>query len=185
MGTAQVIVKMDKMGNGKEIRVNRLGECTEFDLKAFTQTNFRHMCILSGCDYVSNVAGIGMMKAHKLVQRHRDPGKIFKALKLDSSVDFPPNYPEYFRRADLTFQHQRVYDPVSKTVVPLQPFPAQIDGDSLDFIGPPIDPVDAVLICTGQVDPLTRVSFEDISSTSTVVLLLLLTPILSFAEFLY
>lgn len=151
---------MDKFGNGKEIQLNLLGENTEMNFQTFTHTNFRHMCILSGCDYVNNVAGIGMVKAYKLVSKFRDPAKIFKALKLDTAVDFPPNYPEYFRRADLTFQHQTVYDPLKKKVTPLTPFPDKVDPRSMSFVGTLLDDELAQLVCTGVVDPNTHIHFE-------------------------
>lgn len=131
------------------------------DLTTFTQTNFRHMCILSGCDYVSNVAGIGMARAHKLVHKFRDPAKIFKALRLDANVDFPPNYPEHFRRADLTFQHQCVYDPNTQRLIPLNPFPPHVEVAALQFIGAFYDDALAVRVCTGEVDPVTYEPFED------------------------
>jgi exonuclease 1 len=68
-GCSRVLFKMDKFGNGKEVRFSRLHECQKpinylhFDLKMF-----RHMCILSGCDYLPSVAGMGIRTAHSFIK---------------------------------------------------------------------------------------------------------------------
>jgi 5'-3' exonuclease len=38
------------------------------------------MCILSGCDYVPRVSGIGPIKAYKLIQDHKTMEKIVEYL---------------------------------------------------------------------------------------------------------
>jgi hypothetical protein len=40
-------------------------------------------------------------------------------------------FEEEVRRAELTFEHQLVYDPATQALVPLQPYPADIDVSSL------------------------------------------------------
>ena len=45
--------------------------------KGFTIDSFRHMCILSGCDYLASVPGIGLGKALKLMKRfNKDPYRV-------------------------------------------------------------------------------------------------------------
>ena len=61
---------------GKQICLEDLSRNKALDFSTFSHTNFRHMCILSGCDYVSNVAGIGLKKAYLLVKKHRSPKKV-------------------------------------------------------------------------------------------------------------
>ena len=39
-------------------------------LQNFTLDEFRHMCILSGCDYLPSVPGIGLTTAHKLMKKY-------------------------------------------------------------------------------------------------------------------
>lgn len=34
------------------------------------------MCILAGCDFLPNVAGVGIKKAHAMMRRHRDFVKV-------------------------------------------------------------------------------------------------------------
>lgn len=52
-----------------------------------------------------------------------------------STVSVPPLYEESFKKAILTFQHQRVYDPITEDIVHLSDISNNI-GDDLDFLGP-------------------------------------------------
>ena len=47
----------------------------------------------------------------------------------------PPLYEDSFKKAMLTFLHQRVYDPVKEDIVHLSDLSEYIDED-LDFLGP-------------------------------------------------
>lgn len=60
--------------------------------------------------------------------------QVIKHLKF-SAIVVPPLYEESFRRAILTFLHQRVYDPITEDIVHLSDLPDNIDED-LDFLGP-------------------------------------------------
>lgn len=60
--------------------------------------------------------------------------QVIKHLKY-SSVDVTPLYEESFKKAILTFKHQRIYDPVSEDIVYLSEPIGIADGD-LDFLGP-------------------------------------------------
>ncbi len=37
------------------------------------------MCILAGCDFLPNLQGVGIKKAHALVRKHRDFVKVRQA----------------------------------------------------------------------------------------------------------
>lgn len=47
----------------------------------------------------------------------------------------PSLYEESFKKAKLTFRHQRVYDPIKEDIVNLTDVSDNNDGD-LDFLGP-------------------------------------------------
>lgn len=55
------------MGNGIEVDLERLGDVEELNFKKFTSDMLLTCCILSGCDYLDSIKGIGFKKAHKLV----------------------------------------------------------------------------------------------------------------------
>lgn len=63
---------MDKQGHGLEIDQSNLGRCRSLG-NIFTEEKFRYMCILSGCDYLASLHGIGLGKACKLLRLAKDP----------------------------------------------------------------------------------------------------------------
>lgn len=63
---------MDQFGNGLEIDQTRLGMCRQLG-DVFTEEKFRYMCILSGCDYLSSLRGIGLAKACKVLRLANNP----------------------------------------------------------------------------------------------------------------
>lgn len=60
--------------------------------------------------------------------------QVIKHLKYNS-VEVTPLYEESFKKAILTFRHQRVYDPVNEDIVHLSE-PMGITVEDLDFLGP-------------------------------------------------
>lgn len=62
---------MDHFGNGVLIEQSRLNEVMEIQSGFYTFEKFRYMCILSGCDYLSSLQGIGLGKAAKVFKRAR------------------------------------------------------------------------------------------------------------------
>lgn len=67
-----MFLKIDKFGNGLEIDQSRLGNCKQLG-NVFTEEKFRYMCILSGCDYLPSIHGIGLAKACKLLKLANNP----------------------------------------------------------------------------------------------------------------
>jgi exonuclease-1 len=67
---------LDKYGNAKEIRLADLGAAKEMDLVNFTSQMLRHMCILSGCDYIDSIVGLGPKRAHAFIKKFRDINKV-------------------------------------------------------------------------------------------------------------
>lgn len=67
-----MFLKIDKFGNGLEIDQARLGNCKQLG-NVFTEEKFRYMCILSGCDYLPSIHGIGLGKACKLLKLANNP----------------------------------------------------------------------------------------------------------------
>ncbi|KAK1170989.1 exonuclease 1-like [Acipenser oxyrinchus oxyrinchus] len=154
-GCKKVLLKMDKFGNGLEIDQACLGKCKQLG-DVFTEEKFRYMCILSGCDYLASIPGIGLAKACKLLKMANNPD-IIKVIKkigqyLKMSVTVPDEYIEGFTRANNTFLYQLVFDPISRRLVPLNPYPDDIDPKSLSYAGHHIGDKDAFQIALGNVD---------------------------------
>ena len=88
-------------------------------------------CILSGCDYLDSLKGIGFSKAVKLVTAYgTDLESIMKEVQLLGLAVDKANYLSDFAKARSTFKHQVVYDPVSESLVYLN------ESDKvLDYVG--------------------------------------------------
>lgn len=161
-GAPRVMFKMEKTGDGDEITRDALWSLSSPSFANWTPAMFRHMCILMGCDYTPSITGLGPKKAFGLVSKFKDIERILAAVKLDTkSFTVPPDYDERFRQADLTFQHQRIYDPVAKRMATLTPLPDALLSALLDFLGPPLPPEVCHQIATAQLDPYTKQPYPE------------------------
>ncbi|KAM5587796.1 hypothetical protein ABKV19_006308 [Rosa sericea] len=133
-GCPRIIYKMDKFGQGVEFQYSRLPRNKDLSFAGFTKQMVLEMCILSGCDYLQSLPGMGLKRAHALIKKFTSYDKVIKHLKY-STVSVPPLYEESFKKAIMTFQHQRVYDPVSQDIVHLSDLSVDVE-ENLDFLGP-------------------------------------------------
>lgn len=152
-GCPRIIYKMDKFGQGVEFKNALLQHNKELNLAGFTQMMLLEMCILSGCDYLQSLPGMGLKKAHALMKKFKNHENVIKHLKYNS-VDVTPLYEESFKKAILTFRHQRVYDPVSENIAHLSE-PVGITDEDVDFLGPLLPQHVAKGIAEGDIDPFT------------------------------
>lgn len=58
-GCERVFFKMDNKGYGNEVNIKNIGLISNPSFKSFTKDDFVNTCILSGCDYLESVKGIG------------------------------------------------------------------------------------------------------------------------------
>nr|ABY56082.1 exonuclease [Cucumis sativus] len=133
-GCPRIIFKMDKFGQGVEFRYDMLQKNKDLNFSGFTKQMILEMCILSGCDYLPSLPGMGLKRAHALIKKFLSYEKVIRHLRY-STVAVPHLYEESFKKAILTFQHQRVYDPITEDIVHLSQISDHIEDD-LDFLGP-------------------------------------------------
>lgn len=67
---------MDEFGDGTLVDLDDLPKLKDLKMHEFTLEKFRHMCILSGCDYLPSIKGIGLKTANKLVRKHSTITKV-------------------------------------------------------------------------------------------------------------
>ncbi|NXT13225.1 EXO1 Exonuclease, partial [Prunella fulvescens] len=154
-GCKKVFLKIDKFGNGLEIDQTRLGNCKQLG-NVFTEEKFRYMCILSGCDYLPSIHGIGLAKACKLLKLANNPD-IIKVIKkmgqyLKMNITVPEEYIQGFTRANNTFLYQLVFDPVNRKLVPLNAYEDDIDPETLTYAGRHVGDDTAFQIAIGNID---------------------------------
>lgn len=69
-GCKTLLLKMSQFGDCIEIKRERFAKVTgQITLHGFTDDDFRHMAILSGCDYLASINGVGIITAHRLLRR--------------------------------------------------------------------------------------------------------------------
>ena len=141
-GVKRVMFKMDKAGNGIEVDLSRLGEVEELNFRNFTDDMLLTCCIVSGCDYLDSIKGIGFKKAHKLVfECGDDIQKILKMVRREGRLLVPADYEKTYEKAFLTFKFQLVYSPEKRELVHMNDPKTHPLGKllqnypSLDFLG--------------------------------------------------
>jgi exonuclease 1 len=104
-GANKVLYKFDQ---------NYVREFNQECLEKARDTRFKEkildICVLSGCDYLESIRGVGIVMAHRLLSAKDSVEEVIEDLRNIRNV--PENYAEEFRRARKTFLHQIVYDPV-------------------------------------------------------------------------
>lgn len=94
--------------------------------------------MLSGCDYLPSIPGIGVKTAHRMLRKYKTVekvstdwqgqithGQLLQSLRLEGAHVVPQNYAAEFTQAELAFIFQRVYHPGKKRLVPLNDFPEE------------------------------------------------------------
>lgn len=79
----------------------------------YFQENILEICILSGCDYLDSIKGVGLVTAHRRLKEAGTVGR-FVDMMASLSKDIPENYLEGFHRARATFLHHIIYNPLTK-----------------------------------------------------------------------
>jgi exonuclease-1 len=96
---------MDRSGRGYEIDLDELENVSDYDFKNFKGDTFLTLCILSGCDYLESIKGIGFKKAFKLIHEFGDDiSAILKKMRREGKYIIPLDYEKNFERAMLTFK---------------------------------------------------------------------------------
>lgn len=156
-GCRNVLFKLDGEGNCVSISRDDFPRCREYNFAAWSDAEFRQMAILSGCDYLDSIPGLGLKTAYRLLRKYKTAEKVrmpptflllitradelFRSqvvqfVRLEGQLTVPRDYLAEFRRAELTFLHQHVFDPVTRSLTHLNPLPEGMTLAQLPFIGP-------------------------------------------------
>ena len=103
----QVLVKLGGNGVGEMFELDKI--LTGLQV---TMTQFINGCIAAGCDYLTNVRGVGINKAFTYVRSDQ----LFVELKKKGADD---HYVDLFGKAFAVFQHQTIFNPALAVHQPL------------------------------------------------------------------
>ncbi|XP_017780251.1 PREDICTED: exonuclease 1 [Nicrophorus vespilloides] len=165
-GCRNIFFKLDDSGAGEVYTQTKLWSALQLTQpEKFEFRKFRHACILSGCDYVQNLPGIGLVKSWKFMCQiiNSDIRKFL--LKIPLKLNMPnlvvdDDYIENFVMADIAFSCQEVFDPKLKLRVPVNlPSVNEIrDEDYSEFIKKFLkESVDCYQLALGNIDMNNKV----------------------------
>ncbi|EMD35333.1 hypothetical protein CERSUDRAFT_66521 [Gelatoporia subvermispora B] len=113
------------------------GSSSGISLVGWSDVQFRAMAILSGCDYLPSIPGIGLKTAWSLLRKHKTVENVVRALNLEGKKKVPHKYLEAFRMAEKVFLYQRVYDPTQQRLVYLTEVPPHeiLNNETEEYVG--------------------------------------------------
>ena len=165
-GAKRLLTKLDQYGDCIAINRDDFTACREISLVGWSDVEFRRMAILSGCDYLPSINKMGLKTAYRLVRKHKTIEKILRMLQFDGQYVIPPGYLEDFRKAELTFLHQRVFCPDVNELVMATDIGSEVEPEDFAFIGKYVEPHIALGVARGDLHPMTKASIVVTSQTS-------------------
>ncbi|XP_069359235.1 exonuclease 1 [Maniola hyperantus] len=160
-GCTKVLFKMDLDGTGTLVETAKLPLVMKCPIEHYRFDKFRRMCIMSGCDYLASLPGIGLAKARQFVTATQDSDFANALRKLPSffnrsNLTVTDEYRESFLKAEATFKHQFVYDPIERKMVRLtEPDDEDIEIALCVNAGELLDPKVAFQLALGNIEPFT------------------------------
>lgn len=148
------------------------GKCILFDSDKLDQIfpkysfeKFRRICILSGCDYVNNLPGIGLAKAKKFITMTAETDMKRAIPKIPSymnlKITIPDDYIDNFLKAEATFKYMYVYDPLKRLMTRLNELTENEDEQYCVNAGEMMKPDVAYQIALGNINPKTLQKVSD------------------------
>ena len=104
-------------------------------LLGWSDVQFRAMAILSGCDYLPSIPGIGLKTACTLLKRWKSAEQVVRAIMLEGKKSVPPGYWKQYQLAEKCFLHQRVYCPTEGKLVYLTEVTGDWNDDDEAYVG--------------------------------------------------
>lgn len=155
-GAKRLLSKLDQHGDCIEINRADFTACKEVSLIGWTDADFRRMCILSGCDYLSNISKLGLKTAYRCIRKYKNVERALRMLQFEGQYRVPADYLQNFKQAELTFLYQRVFCPKAGKLVTLTPPASDVNVDDLPYIGADVDSELAIGVARGDLDPTTK-----------------------------
>ena len=155
-GVKCLITKLDKYGDCIEVNRNHFTACREVSFVGWSDADFRRMCILSGCDYLPGIGGLGLKTAHRMLRKHKTVDRLVKAAQFDGKLKVPAGFMADFDQAEKTFLYQWVYCPIDKQLVNLTPVDDGVRLADMPYLGEEVSSDLATGVARGDLYPRTK-----------------------------
>ncbi|KAJ7468062.1 PIN domain-like protein [Mycena latifolia] len=138
-GCRTVLFKMDAVSS-TAVCIDRadfasVAPADGISLGGWSDAQFRAMAILSGCDYLPSIPGIGLKTACTLLRKWKTVEQVLRAIAMEGKKTVPRRYIQSFRLAEKCFLHQRVYDPLQQRLVHLSEPDEDWDEEADAYVG--------------------------------------------------
>uniref|UniRef100_A0A182RZK4 Exonuclease 1 n=1 Tax=Anopheles funestus TaxID=62324 RepID=A0A182RZK4_ANOFN len=166
-GCNRILFKLDLTGNGRLVEASKLHLAMGCREDRYKFEKFRYMCILSGCDYLDSLPGIGLAKACKFVLKTEDPDIRRALAKIPAYLNMrqlsvTEEYKDEFLKADATFRHMVVYDPIQRRQTRLaDPDQENTPDQYCCNAGKFMDEKTAFELAVGNLDPFSLRKMDD------------------------
>lgn len=166
-GCKKILFKLDLTGSCLFVDATKLHLAMGCTAERFTFEKFRFMCIMSGCDYLDSLPGIGLAKSCKFVLKTEEEDLKRALTKIPvylnmRHLEVTEEYKESFMRANATFQHMIVFDPKLRKLVHLSdPEAVGTDSKYCSNAGEFFDAAMAFQMALGNIDPFTLKKLDD------------------------
>lgn len=154
-GAKRLLTKLDRYGSCIEINRRDFCACREVSLTGWTDADFRRMAIMSGCDYLEGLPGVGLKTAYRMLRKSKTPERVVQMLQFQGKR-VSENYLVNFYKAELTFLHQWVFCPTKKELVNLTDIDDSRTAEEMPYIGSHVEAQLARAIASGDVNPITK-----------------------------
>jgi exonuclease-1 len=155
-GVKCLITKLDKYGDCVEVNRGRFTACREVSFVGWSDADFRKMAILSGCDYLPGIGGLGLKTAHRMLRKHKTVDRLVRAAQFDGKLKVPAEFMADFDQAEKTFMYQWVFCPIEKKLVHLTPLADGIDIADMPYLGEEVPAHVAMGVSRGDLYPRTK-----------------------------
>ncbi|CAO3595234.1 unnamed protein product [Absidia cylindrospora] len=163
-GCPTVLFKMNAFGDA--IQINSRDMFADLgkgiDLTTWDATKLRHWCVLSGCDYLPSINGVGLKTAYKYINHYKTASGVIRFLRRKGK-DVDASYELGFAKANDAFLYQHVYVPGSPASINLTPFPKGKTLADYPYLGKPSIASGSIAqsippICIGNTSTIDNVS---------------------------
>lgn len=166
-GCKKILFKLDLTGNCLCIESSKLHLSMGCREEKYSFDKFRYMCILSGCDYLDSLPGIGLAKACKFILMTEETNMMRALDKIPAYLNMrqlvvTEEYKNNFLKANATFQHMIVFDPRTRRNVHLID-PTDV-GTELQYCtnaGEKLDDETALMLAVGNLNPFSLKSLDN------------------------
>uniref|UniRef100_A0A1A9W9Z0 Exonuclease 1 n=1 Tax=Glossina brevipalpis TaxID=37001 RepID=A0A1A9W9Z0_9MUSC len=160
-GAQQILFKLDLNGHALLVEANKFHLAMGCRIEKYTFDKFRRMCILSGCDYLDSLPGIGLKKACKfmLITEEDDVRRALKKLPQYlnmKKLEVTDEYIDSFLKAEATFRHMFIYNPLARKMQRLNDLEDFNSSESYCVnAGTLLDDQKALQLALGNLNPFT------------------------------